>query len=528
MRGIGFDEHLLVKSYLLRYNIFMNENYKKEQKSWSNAILIGALVFFLIFLPNVSAFSQTAPSITEQKKDTTSYTTKRRQYIELLGSVFDYVHKNYVEEIDPAILYEGAMKGLMDSFGDPYTSYMDPAMLRNISDTTVGNFGGVGLSISKPVESTPEKPAYVEVASPIEGTPGHRAGIVAGDLIISIDGTPTPDITMDEVLSLLRGEIGTNVDVVIRRGKSMEFPITLTRALIEVPTVKYSMINDTGYLRIIEFTPQTPERVQEALDSFIEAGFTGLIIDLRSNPGGLITSVVEVADKFIDEGPIVSTKSRLPYENSMYTATPKKTTMPKDIPIVVLIDRGSASASEILAGALKDNHLAYLVGDRTYGKGSVQSPVPLPNSDGIKLTIARYYTPSDTNIDKIGIPPDLEVLFPAFSEEEEKAYVDLIKSDIIAAKVNENPDMTEKDIKDFAKTLEKDYPLEPRVLRRVIRLEYDRHREPRLYDLDFDIQLNKALEVVKDKNFSELIKNAKTLKELQQESTDEVPETDTK
>lgn len=497
----------------------MKHYYNKDKKSWTEAVLIAVLVFFLIFLPNVSAFSQSAPTDINKDKDSSTYNTKRRQYIELLGSVFDYVHKNYVEEVDPAVLYEGAMKGLMDSFGDPYTSYMDPTMLRSLSDTTVGNFGGVGLSISKAVESTAEKPAYVEVASPIEGTPGHRAGIQAGDLIISINGTPTPDITMDEVLSLLRGEVGTSVDLVIRRGKTMEFPVTLTRALIEVPTVKHGMIGDTGYLRIIEFTPQTPERVQEALDSFIGSGFKGLIIDLRSNPGGLITSVVEVADKFIDSGPIVSTKSRLPYENSMYTASQRKTTMPKGIPIVVLIDRGSASASEILAGALKDNHLAYLVGDRTYGKGSVQSPVPLPNSDGIKLTIARYYTPSDTNIDKIGIPPDMEVLFPEFSEEEEKAYVDLLNSGIVSEKVEEKPNMTESDIAKLARQLAKDYPLEQRVLRRIIRMECDKTREPRLYDLDFDIQLNAALEVIKDKNFNSLIKNAKTLKELQQEST---------
>lgn len=504
----------------------MNCHDNKEKKSWTGAVLIALLVFTLVFLPNVSAFSQSAPLSAEQGKDTTSYNTKRRQYIELLGSVFDYVHKNYVEEIDPAILYEGAMKGLMDSFGDPYTSYMDPSMLRSLSDTTTGNFGGVGLSISKAVESTAEKPAYVEVASPIEDTPGHKAGIQAGDLIISINGTPTPDITMDEVLSLLRGEVGTSVDLVIRRGKSMEFPVTLVRALIEVPTVKYGMIDDIGYLRIIEFTPQTPDRVQDALNSFVKNSFKGLIIDLRSNPGGLITSVVEVADKFIDNGPIVSTKSRLAYENSMYTASPRKTTMPKGIPIVVLIDRGSASASEILAGALKDNHLAYLVGDRTYGKGSVQSPVPLPNSDGIKLTIARYYTPSDTNIDKIGIPPDLEVLFPEFTEEEEAAYMELIKSEAVKKYVEAHPNMTEKDIASFAQELAKTYPMEQRILRRIIRLEYDKTRDPRLYDLDFDIQLNAALEVVHSDNFSELIKNAKTLKELQQESADTAENTD--
>ncbi|MBE6345230.1 MAG: S41 family peptidase [Spirochaetaceae bacterium] len=491
----------------------MNINY--EKKTWAFTVFIAILVFFFVFLADITAYSQNSHISDESKEN---YERKRRQYIELLDSVFDFVHRNYVDEIDPAILYEGAMKGLMDAFGDPYTSYMDPAMVRSLSDTTVGNFGGVGLSISKAVESTPENPAYVVVASPIEGSPGHRAGIQAGDLIVSIDGTSTPEITMDDVLSLLRGEVGTDVDLIIRRGKNMEFPVTLTRALIEVPTVKFGMIDDVGYLRIIEFTPQTPSRVQEALDSFISSGFAGLIIDLRSNPGGLISSVVEVADKFIDSGPIVSTKSRHPYENSMYTASPRKTTMPKNIPIVVLIDRGSASASEILSGALKDNHLAYLVGERTFGKGSVQNPIPLPNSDGIKLTIARYYTPSDTNIDKIGIPPDLEVLFPELTEEEENAYVELIKSSEVAKHVENNPNMTEADIAAFAKQLNKTYSLDERMLRRIIRIECEKTREPSLYDLDYDIQLKAALEVIKDKDFFNLIANAKTLKELQQEA----------
>lgn len=494
----------------------MKFNGKNKKDSWTGAVFISIIVFIIVFLPGISAFSQTAPA--DNRNDTALYNAKRRQYIELLGSVFDFVHRNYVDEVDPVILYEGAMKGLMEAFGDPYTSYMDASMVRDLSDTTVGNFGGVGLSISKAVESTPEHPAYVEVASPIEDTPGYRAGIQAGDLIVSINGVSTPDITMDQVLELLRGEVGTTVDLVIRRGQNMEFPVTLERALIEVPTVKHAMIDTTGYLRIIEFTPQTPARVQEALDSFIAAGFTGLIIDLRNNPGGLITSVVEVADKFIDSGPIVSTKSRLAYENSMYTASAKATTMPDGIPIVVLINQGSASASEILAGALKDDHLAYLVGERTYGKGSVQNPVPLPNSDGIKLTIARYYTPSDTNIDKVGIPPDLEVLFPAFTESEEKAYVDLMTAGVIAEKVAANPDMTEADIAAYADELIKTYPLEARVMRRLIRLECDKTREPRLYDLDFDIQLNAALDVLKDENFESLIANAKTLKELQIEA----------
>src|SRR5574344_2176079 len=364
---------------------------------------------------------------------------KNRQYLELISSVFDYVQRNYVDEVDAKTLYEGAMKGMLDSLKDPYTTYLDATDWNSLNDTTVSNFGGVGLSISKPTENTPDKPAYVEVASPIEDTPGFKAGIIAGDLIIAIDGKETPPMTMQEVLGMLRGKVGESVTVTIRRGKDREFDKTLVRAVIEVPTVKYGMIGKTGYLRIIEFTPNTPDRVQEAIDSFKKNSFTSLIIDLRNNPGGLITSVSDVADKFIDNGPIVTTKSRIDYENSVFMASAKKTTMPKGIPIIVMINRGSASAAEILSGALKDDHLAYLVGERSYGKGSVQQPIPLPNSDGFKMTIARYYTPSDTNIDKIGIPPDREVLYPEFTDAEEKAYLALMKTTEIETYVDAHP-----------------------------------------------------------------------------------------
>lgn len=494
----------------------MDNIFLKNKKNSKKIIIVG--IFACIF----SIFALLSPCLYAQGTSEVENSAKTRQYLELINSVFTFVQQNYVDEVDPKTIYEGAMKGIMDSLGDTYTSYLDETQMRSLTDTTVGNFGGVGLSISKPIESTPEKPAYVEVASPIEDTPGWKAGIQSGDLIIEINGIKTPDITMDEVLGMLRGKIGETVNILVRRGKSMEFPVTLERALIEVPTVKFGMItennNNIGYLRIIEFTPQTPERVQQAIDSFKSQGFTGLIMDLRNNPGGLITSVADVADKFIDNGTIVSTKSRLNYENSVYTASVKRTTMPKNIPIVVLINKGSASASEILSGALKDYHLAYLVGERTYGKGSVQQVVPLPNSDGIKLTMARYYTPSDSNIDKIGIPPDLIVTMPELSEEEEKIYIDLITSSEISDYVEEHPDMTEAHITSYAKQLGYRYKLNPLYLRRIVKLEVYRTKMQPLYDLDFDIQLNEAIRIVNDPNFYTLLKSTKTLKELQEES----------
>ncbi len=482
--------------------------------------ILAVYLFTAIFTSQCFAQSSSATASDSSKKS--------KQYMEMISGVFDFVQRNYVDEVDPEVLYTGALKGMLGALNDPYTVYLDNSTFRSLNDTTKGQFGGVGLSISKPFESTAEKPAYVEVASPVEDTPGFRAGIQAGDLIISANGTDTSKITMDEVLDILRGPVGETVDLVIRRGKNIEFPVTLKRAIIEVPTVKYGTIKDVkkagtvGYIRIIEFIPQTAERVQQALDSFKKEKISSLIIDLRNNPGGLITSVVDVADKFIDNGPIVSTKSRLAFENSVFTASPRKTTFNKDIPIVVLINKGSASASEILSGALKDNHLAYLVGQRTYGKGSVQQVLPLSSTDGIKITMARYYTPSDTNIDKIGIPPDREVLFPEFGEEGDRQYTELIKSNEIETIVDGNSSLSEEKIGLIAEDLHKKYPsIESVYLRKLVRNEVYRTKGAMLYDLDWDIQLTAALDILSGskQDFEKLVKNTKTLKELQGEAS---------
>ena len=442
------------------------------------------------------------------------------QYVKKLNSVFDFVLQNYVEELDPKILYEGALKGMMDSIGDPYTVYLDMNTMRELNDTTTGAFGGVGLSISKASESTAEKPAYVEVASPIEDTPGAKAGIQSGDLITAVDGLPTGPMTMNDVLLHLRGEVGTPVTVSILRGSNIKFDVTLIRALIEVPTVKYGMIegSKTGYVRLIQFTPETASRLQVAIDFFKSSDYKGLIVDLRDNPGGLITSAVDVANKFISQGPIVSTKSRLLFENHQFTSSKDTTTVNTDIPIVVLINKGSASASEIVSGALKDYHIAYLVGERTYGKGSVQQVIPLSNTDGIKLTMARYYTPSDVNIDKIGIPPDLEVLnMPVLSKLQEEKYVELMKSNEISKIVDSNKDMKESDIAAAAKKLSAAYPLDERLLRRLIRIQVQKNHPAPLYDMDWDLQLKQAISIINDGKFKRLVSNTKTLQQLQEE-----------
>lgn len=490
----------------LRKIIIMDNNTKNRNRFVRG--LRSAVLLLLAAIFSSQCFSQSSISNTVARE--------REQLKRRLDWVFDYVQQNYVDEVDPQVLYEGALKGLLGALNDPYSAYLDPAAKRDLNDTTSGNFGGVGLSITKLATSTPERPAYVEVASPIEDSPGSRAGILAGDYITAIDGAPTVDMTMEQVLNVLRGTPGTNVVLTILRGKASTFNVTLTRAIIEVPTVRYAMIGETGYMRIIEFTPETPHRVQDALDSFAKAGYKNLIIDVRDNPGGLITSVVDVADKFIDYGPIVSTKSRLAFENSVFTANRAKTTAVRGMPIVMLINRGSASASEILSGALKDNHLAYLVGQKTYGKGSVQQVFPLSATDGMRLTMARYYSPSDTNIDKIGILPDREVEFPKLDEAAEKAYADLIQADVINTYVDAHPNMTEADIAKYAESLAKMYPIDLKLLRRLIRLRANRLNGTSVYDLDYDVQLNAALDILKKEDFATLMRSTKTLKEMRE------------
>lgn len=491
-----------------------SDNRKMKRKH----IWIGAAVFAAaLFL-----FFTAAPSLlAEESSKKENSPAEISRYLQIFEYVFSYVQNHYVDEVDARILYEGALRGMLENLEDPYTSYIDSedAMRTSLNDTTQGSFGGVGLSIMKPLVSTPEKPAYVEVASPIEGTPGARSGIQAGDLIIEINGTDTSEITMEEVLSHLRGPAGTDVQVLIRRGKAMEFPVTLTRAVIEVPTVKYEMMEGgTGYLRIVEFTPLTPDKVREALQAFAAENFSALILDLRNNPGGLITSVINVADQFLESGTIVSTRSRIPFENRTFSASGGKTEIAPGIPVVVLINKGSASASEILAGALKDHKRAYLVGETTYGKGSVQQVLDLLNNDMMKITVARYYTPSGANIDKQGIPPDLAVSFPELTEDEEKALSELLNTTEIADFVEKNPDLTPQMAETFAKTLQEKYPANLPILKRLVMQEYYRTHTAPLYDLEYDVQLRAAVDLLKQNDIAGLISATKTVQEIQAES----------
>jgi carboxyl-terminal processing protease len=440
------------------------------------------------------------------------------QYLSIIRNVFDFIQRHYVDEVKPELLFEGAMTGMFNSLDDPYSSFLPESEMKDLTDTTQGSFGGVGLYISgKGNTPRPDgKPNFLEVAAPIEDTPGWRAGINPGDFIISINGELTDILTSDEAVARLRGKPGTEVRLIIRRGERLEFPVTLVRANIEVPTVKHDMIGNLGYLKLLTFTPYTIDRCKEAISMFQAVGYRGVILDLRNNYGGRLDSAVEVTNLFIEGGVVVSTKSRIAGENQVFYAR-AKSAVPSDIPVIVLINRGSASASEIVAGALKDRGRAFLVGEKSYGKGSVQQVYPL-DKVGFKITTARYYTPSDVNIDKIGIPPDREVLFPEFTEADAGKLNTIINSNRITEFVEKNPGAGTADIEAFARTLSREFDLDITLLRRLIRNEQNRTTIAPVYDLEYDVQLQEAVKILQEGSFRSLMQTTKNLKTLQEEA----------
>ena len=463
-------------------------SFRKERFIWIGvSVVLTAVLAVVFFSPTVLAQSKSAES------DRLLFEFER---------VFKFIQQNYVDETDPQTLMDGAMKGMFDSLGDPHSAYLDADAMRDLTDTTSGEFGGVGIYISKPEpDSELAKQlgnSFVEVVAPIEDTPAFHAGLTAGDLITKIEGESTEKLSSDEVIQRLRGVPGSDVVVTIRRGEKVTFDVTLKRAMIQVPTVKHAMIpGGIGYVRIIQFTPYTPDNFKTAVADLNKQGYNKLIIDLRSNPGGLLTAVVDTGDLIFDDGVIVSTKSRLPYENAVYSAHKGKV-IDSDVPIVVLVDKGSASAAEILAGALKDRGRAVLVGETTYGKGSVQQVHTLGDT-GFRLTMSRYYTPADICIDKIGITPDVEVKEPELSEQQQEDLAALVEQDRMNKFVADHPGASAKTVRNFVDQLKADgNSLDDRILLRLVRNAQNRtENTPPVYDLDYDIVLQKAVQMLK-------------------------------
>ncbi|GMO42297.1 MAG: S41 family peptidase [Termitinemataceae bacterium] len=489
------------------------------------AVITAIFCFIIVFAP-VSAAAQSKPQQTaktqqtgktDQAKVQTAPDSKGLRYKSIIQNVFDFVQNHFVEEVDPQVLYEGAMKGMLNAVGDPYTVFLQEKDMAELNQNVIqGNYGGVGLYISKQAGVEEGKPTFVEVASPIEDSPGWRAGLQPGDLILKIGNVGTDTITLDEVVNSLKGQAGEKVQLLIRRGPKLEFPVTLTREIIEVPTVKSAMIGDIGYIRLISFSNMTAARAQEAVESFNKQGYKAMVLDLRNNYGGLLTSAVNVCNLFLNGGTVVSVKSRIAGQNTVYNAGTAPL-IPQNIPVVVLINHGSASASEIVAGALKDRGRAFLIGEKSYGKGSVQQVYPLEKS-GFKITTARYYTPSDVNIDKIGIPPDKEILFPKYTNEDAESLNKLMKSKKISEFVASHKQAAPGVVDSFARQLTSEYKLEFSLVRRLIRDEENRTVIAPVYDLEYDIQLQEAVKIIREGLYYELIRNTKNLHQLQEES----------
>ncbi|MEX2618217.1 MAG: S41 family peptidase [Alphaproteobacteria bacterium] len=329
--------------------------------------------------------------------------TEIYRLLEQFGDVFERVRASYVEEVSDKELVEAAIQGMLQSL-DPHSSYLDKKTFSDMQVQTKGEFGGLGIEVTM-------EDGYVKVVSPIDDTPAHKAGLEPGDLISQIDGVTVQGLNLSEAVEKMRGRVGTEIKLMILRKDTEPFDVTITRDNIRIKSVRYRAEGNIGYIRVTTFSQQTDTGVQEALaelnEEIGEGNIRGYILDLRNNPGGLLDQAVAVSDDFLDRGEIVSTRGRVEENSQRFHARPGD--LAKGLPIVVLINGGSASASEIVAGALQDHKRAIVLGTKSFGKGSVQTIIPLSGSGAMKLTTQRYYTPSGRSIQALGIEPDIEV-----------------------------------------------------------------------------------------------------------------------
>jgi len=330
------------------------------------------------------------------------------EQLDLFGDIFERIRAQYVEEVEPEELIEAAIDGMLTSL-DPHSSYLSPDDAEQMRVQTRGEFGGLGIEVT-------QEEGYVKVVSPIDDTPADEAGIEAGDFITHVDGESILGLTLDKAVDLMRGPVGSEIVItVVREGEQEPFDITIIRDTIKLTAVRARTEGTSVVLRVTTFNDQTFPNLQEGLNEQIEeAGgiekVNGVVLDLRNNPGGLLTQAIKVSDAFLNEGEIVSTRGRDPSEGERFNATPGDLAEGK--PIVVLINGGSASASEIVAGALQDHRRAIVVGTKSFGKGSVQTVMPLRGDGAMRLTTSRYYTPSGRSIQALGVSPDIIVEQP--------------------------------------------------------------------------------------------------------------------
>ena len=322
--------------------------------------------------------------------------------IDLFSEVLDKINKDYVDEIDQNAVMDAAINGVLQSL-DPYSSYMSPQMLSEMQTETSGKFGGLGIEVGM-------EAGVVKVISPIDNSPASKVGIKAGDYIVKINNTQVQGKSLTEAVELMRGPVGTDIEITVRRvGEKKAMVFNITREIIKITSVRSKVIDgDIGYIRLTSFNENSSDQLKEKIkDLKKNKDINSYILDLRNNPGGLLSQAIKITDFFLDNGEIVSTKGRKKTESRKWYAN--KGDVIEGSTLVVLINYGSASASEIVAGALKDHKRAILVGENSYGKGSVQSIIPLKNNGAIRLTISKYYLPSGKSISEIGVSPDIKV-----------------------------------------------------------------------------------------------------------------------
>ena len=359
----------------------------------TRSVLVAALAGLLVYswAPGLDAADEAA----EKKTDT-------YELLNLFGDVFERVRNDYVEKPGDREMIESAITGMLTAL-DPHSSYLSAKNFREMQVQTRGEFGGLGIQVSL-------DKGLVKVISPIDDTPAHRAGIEPGDMISHLDGEPVLGMTLNQAVEKMRGPVNTDIVLTIRRGAAKPFDVTITRAVIKISSVRSRMEGKVGYIRITTFNEQTEKGIKKATAKFRdEAGdeLQGVVLDLRRNPGGLLDQAIAVSDAFLDKGEIVSTRSRKEEDSQRYNARPGD--LADGLPMVVLINQGSASASEIVAGALQDHGRAVIMGTKSFGKGSVQTIIPLGSHGAMRLTTSRYYTPSGRSIQAVGIEPDIEV-----------------------------------------------------------------------------------------------------------------------
>ncbi|SIO50567.1 carboxyl-terminal processing protease [Rhodovulum sp. ES.010] len=375
------------------------------------------------------------------------------EQLDLFGDVFERIRAQYVEEVDESELIEAAINGMLTSL-DPHSSYLPPRDFDDMQVQTRGEFGGLGIEVT-------QEEGFVKVVSPIDDTPADEAGIEAGDFITHVDGESVLGLTLDEAVDLMRGPVGSEIVItVVREGVDEPFDVSIIRDTIKLTAVRSRIQGDTVVLRITTFNDQTFTNLEEEWENSVEElggmeNVNGVVLDLRNNPGGLLPQAIKVSDAFLEAGEIVSTRGRDPQDSDRYNASKGDITDGK--PLVVLINGGSASASEIVAGALKDHRRAIVVGTKSFGKGSVQTVMPLKGDGAMRLTTARYYTPSGRSIQALGVSPDIVVAQPPRrpAEEEENGPALPSRSEADLRGALDNDSMTEDEQKQAEEELRK-------------------------------------------------------------------------